>query len=274
MSIAICGDIHGFYELLVDYSKSAKEAGAAAVIQVGDFGVSSEELNRYRSRSLYPHLPVYYIEGNHEYFSQYEGITEVKEVARNIFFVPRGTVLKLDGKNIAFLGGAASIDKVWQGEAWDNRENITPQQVERMYRKIAQTDGPIDILVTHVPPHRVIKANFDNKGKLAFGVGLDWEDPNGMIVEKLWDDLGNPTMFCGHMHRSVLFDVDKGSRILNINELFFHPKYDVETILDQKTADEQKKRKAELDTVRNSRIVGLSGKSYDIPSLDKGSELY
>lgn len=243
--IGFVGDIHSFFNLILDYAKSAKEAGASCLIQVGDWGVSKLEMNEYIAHSNLPVLPVYHIEGNHEYFSQYKGITEVTELARNIFFVPRGTVLKLDGKNIAFLGGAASIDKVWQGDAWDNRENITPEQVARMYAAVK--DVSIDILVTHVPPHRVIKANFDNKGKLAFGVGLDWEDPNGMIVEKLWDDLGNPTMFCGHMHRSVLFDADKGSRILNINEMVFYPKYDVETILDQKTVDEQKKRKAELD---------------------------
>ena len=32
--LAILGDIHGFYELVVNYSKVAKEAGCNALIQV------------------------------------------------------------------------------------------------------------------------------------------------------------------------------------------------------------------------------------------------
>ena len=35
--LTIVGDIHGFIELLVDYSKIAKEAGCVAMCQVGDF---------------------------------------------------------------------------------------------------------------------------------------------------------------------------------------------------------------------------------------------
>jgi hypothetical protein len=125
--------------------------------------------------------------------------------------------MELDGRTIAFMGGAASIDKDYrlrQNMHWDENENITPDQVARLLKNAEGKQ--IDLFITHCPPNSVIEENFDNSNKLYFGVGLDWTDPNQQIIEDLWHKMGTPIIFSGHMHRSV---VGLNYRILDIDEL-------------------------------------------------------
>jgi hypothetical protein len=72
------------------------------------------------------------------------------------------------------------------------------------------------MLVTHDVPNSVCVAHFDDSGKLWFGVGLDWHDVNMDVIQRIWDRLGNPPIYSGHMHRSV---IGPNYRILDINEL-------------------------------------------------------
>jgi hypothetical protein len=74
----------------------------------------------------------------------------------------------------------------------------------------------IDLFITHCPPHSVIEENFDPRNKLWFEVGLDWTDPNQLVIEELWHKLGTPMVYSGHMHRRVQ---GMTYRILDINEL-------------------------------------------------------
>lgn len=229
MAIGFVGDIHGWFATLRNYAEEL-EGKVSCLIQVGDFGLTASQLQLMASGDVDEKLkvPTYFIDGNHEYFETFYHHTEVAEISPNLFYVPRGTVMELDGKKIAFLGGAASIDKGYrlaQNLHWDARENILPTEVLRLYDNVTKDDRPVDILVAHCPPNSVVKANFDARNKLAYGVSLDWQDPNLLVVEEVWKKLGQPQMFCGHMHRSVVFDSVKGSRILAENELFISPSF-------------------------------------------------
>jgi hypothetical protein len=265
--LAMLGDVHGFWELVVNYSKIAKDAGATALCQVGDFGVSWMELNKIRGSSLYPHIPVYVIEGNHEEFGQWVKVNDdnkIIEVMHNVFFVPRGYILNLDGLNILFLGGASSIDKKWQGDAWDWREDIQPSDIARFEENynafLEKHDGceKINLMIAHVPPASVIERNFDKRNKLAFGVGLDWQDKSAPIVEDIWKKVGKPPLMVGHMHRKV---VDGNCRILDINEMIFYPPASLlsaEEANAQMSPDVraiQKERLNDLESVRRGRII-------------------
>lgn len=215
--IAFIGDIHGEFsalEKILDEIKKYPEI--TAVVQVGDFGFYPKLLNRMKE--INPHIPVYAIDGNHEDFEMFDGLTDVTEIAPNIFFVPRGTVLEIDGRTIAFMGGAASVDKgirLRRGMHWDTRENITEEQVAT-FRENTK-DRKIDIMITHVPPQSVIQKNFDPKGLMFFDLPMSWRDKNADIIEELWGSLYYPQLICGHMHRSV---IEGTARILDINELF------------------------------------------------------
>jgi hypothetical protein len=126
-------------------------------------------------------------------------------------------VMEIDNRTIAFMGGAASIDKEYRLRNhwhWDERENISPYEVLRMMDNAK--DKHIDLFITHCPPNSVINEHFDPRGKLQFGVGLDWHDHNQDIIENIWHAIGTPNIYSGHMHRTV---EGMTYRILDINEL-------------------------------------------------------
>jgi hypothetical protein len=52
--------------------------------------------------------------------------------------------------------------------------------------------------------------------KLFFGVPLEWVDNNQLLIEQMWDHLGNPQIYSGHMHRNI--DVENYT-IININHV-------------------------------------------------------
>ena len=218
--ILLLGDIHGNVGTLRYAIEKAVEAEAAALIQVGDFGLfdkggAAEGFHKVCKASP---IPIYFIEGNHDDCRRWVQLTEVTRVwdDANLFYIPRGTVMDIDGRMIAFMGGAASIDKairLHEGWHWDKYENIAPQEVLRLFNN---AEGKkIDMLITHDVPTSVCKAHFDDSAKLWFGVGKDWHDVNMDVIEKIWENLGKPKIYCGHMHKSV-FGPDY--RILNIDE--------------------------------------------------------
>lgn len=208
--LAFLGDVHNMPHLLRKATELAEEQGASALIQVGDLGFGPSEFRHFEKRPL--SLPVYFIDGNHEEFELLQH-SQPTELAPRLWYMPRGTVVQMDGKLIGFLGGAGSIDKdfrIRSGWRWDPREQITPNDVARFDQV-----GRVDILVTHTPPHSVIERNFDPLGKVQFGVSVDWTDPSAQKVELVWLKLGYPQLICGHMHRSV---TDGRCTILNEGE--------------------------------------------------------
>ena len=221
--ILLLGDIHGDYKVLEHAIQLAEQTNAAAIIQVGDFGLfrgagMANETHFYKV-ARNSKIPVYFIDGNHDDCDRWAEYTDVARVwsDANLFYIPRGTVMELDGRTIACMGGAASIDKAWRlkdGAHWTPTENISPAEILRLLTNAK--DKQIDLFITHCPPGSVITQHFDPSAKLFFEVGLDWIDPNQLVIEELWHRLGTPMIYSGHMHRRV---EDTSSRILDINEL-------------------------------------------------------
>ena len=221
--ILLLGDIHGDYRTLQRAIDKANEVGATALIQVGDFGLfrsfgmNNEE--KFKNVVHTSKCPVYFIDGNHDDCTRWTTYTEVSQIYPELplYYVPRGTVMEIDNRTIAFMGGAGSIDKnmrLQEGWHWDEKENISPYEVLRMMDNAK--DKHIDLFITHCPPNSVINEHFDPRGKLQFGVGLDWHDHNQDIIENIWHAIGTPNVYSGHMHRKV---DGMTYRILNINEL-------------------------------------------------------
>lgn len=209
--LRVIGDIHGNYRRLLRLVEEALADGIFAVIQVGDFGWYRANVGFFEKHPL--PLPVYFIDGNHEDHSllQFDVVTEMYS---NLFFVPRGTVLELDGRRIACMGGAASVDKAYRlrnGWHWSALEDITLAEAQRF-------DGvtDIDLFITHCPPQSVIQRHFDPMALQYFGLPPTWRDANADIIETLWNDWGNPLVISGHMHRTV---VGPNYRILDIDEV-------------------------------------------------------
>lgn len=216
--IAFIGDIHGEFAILNQLLRQLP--AEATVIQVGDYGLWPEPaLSVSAAMSEYlpparpdPCRPVYWIDGNHEYAPLTRGLTEVTQVARNSWFIPRGTVLELDGRRLGFLGGADSVDKQWRRPevSWFEDERITYAEASRLLTNAAS--APLDLLVTHTPPACVVDAMLRRQGAVA------WPEfqESARVVEQVWDTLGRPPVVCGHMHESF---ESLGVWVLDINEV-------------------------------------------------------
>lgn len=211
MSLAFIGDTHSADGVLAALVAAVPDG--IPVIHVGDIGLWPQLASRFVALPR----PIYFIEGNHDHLPTVAGITEPTEVWPGLVYVPRGTVLELDGKRIGFLGGATSVDRKWRPRnggwhAWFDAEDVTVADADKLF-----ANGPVDLMVTHCPPESVINRNFERPGFLkAFQLPADWTDPSAQQVERAWQALGKPPLICGHMHRSV---VDGPVRILDINEV-------------------------------------------------------
>jgi predicted phosphodiesterase len=217
--ILLLGDIHGNAGILKQAIEVSKESNAKAIIQLGDFGLFTDNEQWFRENVKDAHIPIYFIDGNHDDCRRWIELDEVTRIwdDRELFYIPRGTVMELDGRTIAVMGGAASIDKKMRLENnmhWDSNEDISQEDISRL---LINAEGErIDMFLTHCPPHSVIQQHFDPLWKLHFGVSIDWTDPNQHIIEELWHKLGTPDVYSGHMHKRVQ---GQDYRILNINEL-------------------------------------------------------
>jgi predicted phosphodiesterase len=233
MTIRLLGDIHGASDILYGAVKHAERDRDDCVIQLGDFGLWASNTRSFKRVMDESRVDVLFIDGNHEdheRWSQYETVTPILIGAQGarLFYVPRGSVLEIDGRTIAFMGGAGSIDEADQRRRgkYDPREDINRDQIERFLRNTYRV--PVDLFLTHAPPMSIVDQHFMPQGKLQFGVSEFWTDENQIILDWLWFRMNNPPVasgiisgarrpsnYSGHMHRAVQgWDY----RILNVDE--------------------------------------------------------
>jgi predicted phosphodiesterase len=184
--IAFIGDVHRAFDRLAG-AVAELPARVEVAIQVGDLGLHRDDLHP-TGRGVPPLARrVYYITGNHDHEPSYRGIGRPTEMAPNLVFVPRGTVLELDGRRVAFLGGGDSvIDRAERrdGVDWWPEEQVTMADVARF-----EGVGRVDLLVCHTPPAFIY--HFLHLTP----------DPSAVAVGQAWQILGRPPVICGHLHK-------------------------------------------------------------------------
>lgn len=215
--IAFVGDVHGQFEIFHMIPNDIVPKNVQ-VIQVGDFGVVPNLVSLWRRVKQFD-KPIFFIDGNHEYFPLLTPYKKPSAIAEGLVYVPRGTVLNIDGIKIGFCGGGVSIDKRIRtpGFDWFPDEAITRRDVQKFY-----SVGKLDLLVTHAPPAYFIKDNPDigDSSILQFyGYPRNFIDSNSMMVEDIWNMVGNPPLICGHMHKSKS---DGRVRVLGVGEVFVY----------------------------------------------------
>jgi len=187
--ITFIGDVHAHWPILCE-AVLPKIPEDHVVIQVGDIGIWPSVWD-----SISLPRKVYFIDGNHEYFPYLNGISKVTEIRPNLFYVPRGTVMELDGRQIGFLGGAESIDKAWRTPGYD----WFPEESIRYSDMIKLSGKKVDILVAHTPPKFIVEitTNIPNPPR--------WINSSAAAVEAAWELLGRPIIVSGHMHRNFKY---------------------------------------------------------------------
>lgn len=151
--IGIIGDTHGQWAHLRDCWETLAAAGCTTAISVGDFGMWP---HCWPPKAGY-HMETLIIDGNHEHFwwmnqrGWFKSDKPVK-IAKGCLYVPRGTVLQVDNRNILFMGGAESIDRMNRitGADWFPEESITSREFERA---LTACEGlEIDTVISHDCP--------------------------------------------------------------------------------------------------------------------------
>ena len=185
--IAFIGDVHRAFGKLARLVSELPH-GVQAIVQVGDLGLHPSDLTPQRQRAEWVSRPLHFIGGNHDYEPWFRGLCVPTELAPNIIYVPRGSLLELDHRRLAFLGGGDSvIDRAQRREGvdWWPEERVTAAEVARFAGA-----GRVDILVAHTPPAPV------------YPLCGYRPDPSACEVERAWEMLGRPAVVCGHLHRA------------------------------------------------------------------------
>lgn len=152
MRILITGDVHGYFQQL-KYLIEAKKPDL--VICCGDFGYWPD--HGYNPSEIESPVPILFCDGNHEQHEYLKTKTtppcftmeDLPEIAENVFYTPRGSVLELPvlGPTM-FMGGAMSIDKHLRtpGVDW------FPEEVPNVVTTVIPEVERIDTVISHTCP--------------------------------------------------------------------------------------------------------------------------
>ena len=163
-NILVFGDVHGHLDTMI----KAIDQGTDFVLQVGDFGAYLPTSNLsalpphrrtdlgqfseyFESQKSFP-VPTYFCKGNHEDFDLLAKYENGDAIIPNLYYVPNGKVIEIQGVRIGFLGG--NFSSRWFDQPIPNK--CQSQKILGYLRK-SEIDllkayvGKIDILVTHEP---------------------------------------------------------------------------------------------------------------------------
>jgi Icc-related predicted phosphoesterase len=182
MNTIITGDIHTQWGDLYDLIEVEKPE---RVLQVGDLGYWPSLPDVWPPKLAFS-VPVYFCDGNHEdHWALRDRKSDV--LYPNVTYMPRGSVMEIDGLRVMFFGGAVSIDKHVrkEGVSWFSEE--TASQANFAYAM--SDDGPIDVVISHTAP-----------------VCIDWvprdmPDPTSHALQAILEHFKPSRWYFGHFHR-------------------------------------------------------------------------
>lgn len=223
MKVALLGDIHDDLALLAQRVAEAAAAGAGALIQVGDLGFSEALLGAGRPWPRFA-IPVLAICGNHEdhaflHWARRSGLATAW-AAHGLCYQARGTVARLGGRTVVFLGGALHVDRP---QVRKDGNVITDDEVAATLAACAA--HPPDLIVTHSCPSG-IGIGMRGDPALALGVvqhvhaaGFDsgpMDDCGEPALRRLWEGLPRrPAIWAfGHFHVSGRTTIDRTTFIV------------------------------------------------------------
>lgn len=217
MSLYVCGDTHGDYDI---YKLTSKRFDSKAltkndyVLVCGDcaaiWGMDSQDayIQKWYNSKNWTTL---YIDGNHE---NHEALDELPVVEWNggkvhmisdsIIHLMRGQVYTIDGHKIFTMGGAESHDKEYriEGMTWWDREMPSEEEYAEALSNLKKNDNEVEYIFTHCASDNTqdkISDYFSHDKLTNFFRCID-ED----IKFKHW--------YCGHYH--VDQDIDEKHSVL------------------------------------------------------------
>lgn len=230
-TIILLGDIHGALYQAQNAIDMAMEHGADTIVQLGDFGIwpgdgGSAFRKRLDNRLGKAGIKLYFVDGNHEDFSQLEKFRRnpdgTARCGKNISHLPRGFRWEWYGIKFLAMGGAHSVDRQGRtpGLSWWHQETITWSQVKRA----VEVDDPrADVMFCHDSPTNAPNSVVDNGDGDAYWPReeLQAAAAHRMVLQEVVDHVKPSFLFHGHYHRlmSGEFDIDgRTCKVLGLNE--------------------------------------------------------
>jgi len=211
MKFLILGDVHGYWTAMnVTIAKAIRQhPDITHIVQVGDLGYGwprSEPFKASRAyfddeaMAIYNAAEKLWIDGNHENHDRIDGergygvyVQRPEKWMPDWTYMPRGSVLEVDGYRVMFFGGAASVDKHTriEGVSWWPQENITYSQVAETLEK---ENGKIDALFSHEHAARIPYSDEHHKSEHAISKG------NRAMLDVIVETYQPEFCFFGHHH--------------------------------------------------------------------------
>ncbi|WP_280762136.1 metallophosphoesterase family protein [Prescottella agglutinans] len=144
----------------------AVDAGADAILHVGDFGYTFDRrfMNDVDDALAHHNMVLGFVDGNHEDFYRLrtaalqQGAQGVTYMRPRILHLHRGYRWQWGDISFLALGGAHSVDKPWRtpGKSWWPEEAITFDQANDVI-----LGGPADVMICHDAPTGVTIPGID-----------------------------------------------------------------------------------------------------------------
>ena len=226
--VVLAGDTHGNPHALQQIFSEARNHGAIAIIQCGDYGfgwsVGEDGIDdfAYLTNEFCEEtgIPFYWLDGNHENFDKLYELpidpeTGLRPVLGRVTHLPRGSSLTIGNTTFRAFGGAHSVDKHYRvkGKSWWAQEMVTEEDVE-----VAINAGQADVFLSHDAPMGV--QNVRNLEKKLSSWGAEATEKsliNQERVRRALDASGAKRAFHGHLHQRYEFELDTGVLVMGLN---------------------------------------------------------
>lgn len=146
--ILVIADTHCYYDIVnrqIEHAETVLNMPVDCVLHLGDFGVYREHLHNYFvRRGARFQKPLYFIEGNHEDFREFDGLV-ARYNGKCFTHLPRASVQELGPYRMLCLGGSAYMDAL----------NTQPGAVIKDHQIDACLELPpdgVDIIISHDCP--------------------------------------------------------------------------------------------------------------------------
>jgi len=246
VKIMFLGDTHGDRGFTLSAIRWCAANGIDRIVQYGDFGYWPRTNNGQRflhdvgKASVQAHVPLFWIDGNHEDHLHLKALRERNEGPMihigkyPVTYLDRGGRFEWDGCTFGAFGGAFSIDRPWRVEdsgqyGWFKEEVPDETKIEAL--------GKVDVLISHdapiIPP-------------MMYGAGFK-DDPTSRQCQKaVYEALvstGAKFVIHGHWHLRETYGVHGATvQALAMNQ---DSLYDAAVIFDTQTRELITLRKVE-----------------------------
>lgn len=204
--VMVVGDTHARFEIL---NRLISENRPKVVIVCGDFGywIPMSQFAPIRPQGS----KIYFCDGNHENHTFLGLLLKAQshapipiEIQDDVFYMPRGSILGLNGQRLLFMGGAESIDKAYRirGYDWFPEESITENDINKV-----REGERFDTIISHTAPDFIIRS-----------IGGNLIGQSEKMLRRLYGRNKPKHWYFGHMHR-ICNKVTGGVHFHGLNEV-------------------------------------------------------